>query len=129
MSRRNRWTGLFLVMLSVLISASCATHISSAGAYEGEPGELVVENRGWETVTVYAVRGASALRIGTVSGLSSRTFKLNPAVVGPPGMMQLKAERRISGEAFTSSMFDMSPGTNAQWTIETTARLSHLMVR
>jgi hypothetical protein len=126
MSWRNRRNGLAVALLSLFVSTSCATHLSSPGAYDNGDGELVVQNRGWETVTVYAVRGPAAIRIGAVDGMSTRTFALTPAVVGPPGMIQLKGLRRITGEEFMSSTFDMMPGATAQWTIEANPRLSHL---
>lgn len=129
MSWRSRRIGLSLAMLSLLVCTSCATYVSSAGSYAEPNGELVVDNRGWETVTVFAVRGPVAVRIGSVDGMSTRTFALTPAIVGPAGMMQLKGLRRTSGEEFISTAFDMAPGTQTHWTIESNARLSTLRSR
>jgi hypothetical protein len=128
MSWRNRWTGLSLALISLVASTSCAS-LGPSGAYEPPGTELVVQNRGWENVTVFAVRGPVAIRVGSVDGMSTRTFALTPAILGPGGMIQLKGLRRISGEQFLSTMFDMGPGTSAQWVIETNANLSHVRVR
>jgi hypothetical protein len=126
---RSGRIGQSLAVLSLFAATACATYASTGGGdYAGGNGELVVQNRGWENVTVYAVRGPVAIRIGSVSGLSARTFALTPAILGPGGSMQLKGQRRISGEEFLTPAFDFGPGGNARWVIESTASLSHVMV-
>ena len=126
---RGRRIGLSLAMLSLSAVTACAPAVTGSGAHVRQNSELIVQNRGWENVTVFAVRGPVAIRIGTVDGMSTRTFILTPAILGPGGFMQLRGLRRISGEQFLSHSFDLGPGGNARWIIESTASLSHVMVR
>jgi hypothetical protein len=95
--RRNR---LAACAFAALLAAGCAALGPSSAPYAIERNTLLVQNRGWEDVTVFVVRGETAIRIGVVPGLGSRTFLLPSAVTGPGGGIQLRAQRRISDLAF-----------------------------
>lgn len=129
MVSRLRRTPLITSALFALVAAGCAALGPPGDPYAIERNALVVQNRGWEDVTVFVVRGEAAIRIGVVQGLSSRVFVLPSAVTGSGLTLQLRGQRRITDQAFTSHAFSMQPGEMASWTIEPLPSLSHVIVR
>jgi hypothetical protein len=129
MVSRRRRTKLITSALLVQLLAGCAALGPPIDPYAIERNALVVQNRGWEDVTVFVVRGDAAIRIGVVQGLSSRVFVLPSAVTGSGLTLQLRGQRRITDQAFTSHIFNMQPGERASWTIEPLPSLSHVVVR
>ena len=84
-------------LAAVLLLGGCATAGAPAeGAGPGGDHEIVVENHGWETVRVYAVRDNARLRLGTVTGMNRERFRLKPGMITPQGYLRL-ALRPIAG--------------------------------
>jgi hypothetical protein len=129
MVSRCRHTPLLAIGMAAVLAAGCAALGPPVDPYAIERNALVVQNRGWEDVTVFVMRGEAAIRIGIVQGLSSRVFVLPSSVTGSGLTMQLRGQRRITDQAFTSHVFDMEPGEMASWTIEPVPSLSHVVVR
>jgi hypothetical protein len=129
MVSRRRRIPLLTTALCSLLAAGCAALGPPIDPYAIERNALVVQNRGWEDVTIFVVRGDAAIRIGVVQGLSSRVFVLPSAITGSGLTLQLRGERRITDQAFTSHVFNVQPGEMASWTIEALPSLSHVIVR
>lgn len=124
--RRNR---IIILVACLLLLSGCAALGPAAERYSRERNTLIVQNRGWDNVTVYVVRGEAAIRIGDVQALSSRVFPLPSSVTGSGMPIQLRGLRRLQDEVFTSPAFDVQPGEEVRWTIESHATLSHVFVR
>ena len=117
------------LIASALLLSSCAALGPAAERHSRERNTLLVQNRGWDDVTVYVVRGETDIRVGVVQALSSRMFPLPSSVAGPGTPIRLRGRKRLQDEVFTSHAFNMSPGEVARWTIEALPTLSSLFIR
>ena len=75
-------------------AAACAGH-KSAAVPPPEPVVVIVNNSNYLDVDVFAVRGTSRARVGSVTGLSSATFNV-PAHFTDHGSLQL-LQRSLQG--------------------------------
>lgn len=71
-----------LLSLSLAAAASCGPRIPPGRVDSGPATTLTVDNQGFLDVNVYALRSGTRMRLGTVSGLTTRTFVLPSTVVG-----------------------------------------------
>lgn len=77
---------------SVLLAVACS-RTSKAGEEPSPRAEAAVqvENQNYLDVNVYVVRGGQRLRLGTVTGNSTRMFMLRPDMIGPGFEVQFEA--------------------------------------
>jgi hypothetical protein len=95
--RTTRWITLIVSAFS-LVASACARNAPLAGddSEEGRasatsPLDVVVTNNSAADVKVYAMaESGSPQRLGTVTGLSSTTFKMRRSTI-PEGMLRLAA--------------------------------------
>ncbi|WP_373058210.1 hypothetical protein [Gemmatimonas sp.] len=94
-----------------LFSACGAAKLGGSGSSQGTVA-LVVENRGFADVNLYVVRseGARGVRLGTVNGGATVTFKVRETYLQAGALMQLQA-RAIGGRSsWTSPIISVSMG-------------------
>lgn len=86
-----------------LLSACSLAKLGRRGAPQGTVS-LVAENRGYHDVNVYVVRseGTRGVRLGTVNGGTTVTFKVRDTDLQAGGLLQLQA-RAIGGRSTWSS--------------------------
>ncbi len=75
---------------------------------------VVVENRNWQDVTVYALRGGARVRLGTVTSMQTGRFVLSTEMTGST-QLRLMADPVGSLETFTSEPVRVEPGDQVQW--------------
>ncbi len=75
---------------------------------------VVVENRNWQDVTVYALRGGARVRLGTVTSMQTARFVLSTEMTGST-QLRLMADPVGSLETFTSEPVRVEPGDQVQW--------------
>jgi hypothetical protein len=116
---------LSLAALALLLGA-CAPAATTlrAGAMPSEAVMLQVRNENWADATVYLVREGVGIRLGTVAGLSTRSFRLSSAHIGAGHSMALRMETRLPHAAFTSSLFNVRPGQRIEYRFEASPRPS-----
>lgn len=79
---------LILALLALLVVK--ASPLSAQ--YERErPGHamVVIENHNWSDVVVYAVRGATRMRLGTVTAIHKNTFYVPPTMLHDGTLVRL----------------------------------------
>lgn len=83
---------------------------------EPEPLEVVVvvENRNWQDVTVYALRGGARVRLGTVTSMQTARFVLSTEMTRST-QFRLMADPVGSSQTFTSDPVRVEPGDQVQW--------------
>ncbi|MFQ5889023.1 MAG: hypothetical protein ACE5JR_03110 [Gemmatimonadota bacterium] len=125
--RRERLALLWPAALALagVTALGCASGRPEPPAAEGEeapatePTRIVVENANVLDVTVYAVRGGTVVRLGTVSAKTTAAFNL------PPIFQQTAAELRFlvdpvgSTAAFLSDQVHVQPGDDLELDVKT----------
>jgi len=111
----------------VIDTAACAPHHGSAAAPPPEPVEVTVNNSNYLDVDVFAVRGTSRSRIGSVTGLSSATFLL-PAHHAADGNLQLLVDPIGSNATYLTDKIAVNPGQHVELTVTAVLRMSSYAV-
>lgn len=103
----------FLPLLVLSLVAACATG-SRGGAAAGEVETFVtVENRSWNQVVVYAVRGgAQRLRIGSVPATTNQELKLPRGLVNGATQLRFIVDPIGGSAAPVSHEITVYPGDN-----------------
>jgi len=116
----DRSRALVALLALFLLPACAAPRASGGGAWE--PGQstqepratIRVENRSWNEVTVYAIRSTQRVRLGNVSGVSTRTFTIPQGMVGLGATLRFQADPLGSDRAPISQEIHVSPGDQVQ---------------
>lgn len=123
---RHRWMTVLLAV-SLIDIVACKGPPPSTGASPLQPTLVTVRNDNWLDAVVYAVRGASRVRLGTVSGLSTTTLKA-PTSYAPDGTFQLLVDPIGSTTVFMTDGFVVSPGQRVELSIAPSLRMSSVAV-
>lgn len=111
----------------VIDTAACAPHHGSAAPPPPEPVEVTVNNSNYLDVDVFAVRGTSRSRIGSVTGLSSATFLL-PVHYAADGNLQLLVDPIGSNATYLTDKIAVNPGQHVELTVTAVLRMSSYAV-
>ena len=107
-------------------AAACASHHASA-ALPLEPVVVIVNNSNYLDVDVFAVRGGSRTRVGSVTGLSSATFNV-PAHYALNGTLQLLVDPIGSDATYLTDKIAVGPGQQLELTVAAVLRMSSYSV-
>jgi hypothetical protein len=133
--RSTRWIAAIVAALSFAASG-CARNATLAGddSEEGRarpvsPLDVVVTNNNFADVKVYAIAEAGTpLRLGTVTGLTSATFKLRRAMF-PGGILRLVAVPIAGYGVAQSGMLQVTNAREAGFTVQSNITSSFGLVR
>ncbi len=75
---------------------------------------VLVDNRNWQDVTIYALRGGLRVRLGTVTSMQTARFVLSTEMTGST-RLRLMADPVGSLGTFTSEPLRVEPGDQVQW--------------
>ena len=123
---RNRRAALS----AFLVLASCAPAATqTATSAPPEPGiSLTVANQNWLDVTVYAIRGATRIRIGQVTGNGTAQLRI-PRHLLVAGQVRLMADPIGSNELYISEPISVDPDQRLQLTVAPAVNMSSYAVR
>ena len=107
-------------------AAACAGH-KSAAVPPPEPLVVIVNNSNYLDVDVFAVRGTSRARVGSVTGLSSATFNV-PAHFTDHGSLQLLVDPIGSNATYLTDKIAVGPGQQLELTVAAILRMSSYSV-
>jgi len=121
----RRW--LLVACLTLPFAAGCYRR-TKGGEVEGEI-TLEVENRNYLDVAIYAVQGGGRIRVGEVTGTSTKSFviELNRVAVG--GEVRFMADPIGSNRTWTTEPLHVYAGQTIELTIESDVRRSTLSIR
>jgi len=83
-------TRAFLLLLAAL-ATSCVPRTGPESVAPETRATLRVDNQSFNDVNIYALRSGTRMRIGTVTGLTTRTFVLPKTLVGTGTRVQFIA--------------------------------------
>ena len=114
---------IFAALAGLMIgTGACATHHGS-GAPAPERVAVTVKNTNWMDMDVFAVRGGTRARVGSVTGLTTATLHV-PTSFAPDGILQFMVDPIGSDGAYVTEKISVSPGQRIELTIGTVLRMS-----
>jgi hypothetical protein len=122
---RQKWIAVLLAGFLVEGAACAGRHTSKTSP--SEETVVVVRNGNWLDAVVYAVRGATRIRLGSVTGLNTTTFKF-PTNYSPDGTFQLLVDPIGSSTVYMSNDFVVTPGQHVELSIAPALSMSTVAV-
>lgn len=121
---------LVLALVVAIAGASACRSASPYDVEDAQPGNvtLTVRNNNFNDVDVYAVSSGLATRIGTVTGNSSASFRLNPTLVSATDFRIVATPIGGNGRA-TTGPISVTPGQTIEFTIGPVLSQSTVSVR
>ena len=114
---------------ALLLLAACAPAAKNGTAVAPSSDVyLTVENQNWLDVSIYALRGASRMRIGQVTGNGSAQLKI-PSSVIVSGQVRLMADAIGSNERYVTDIIAVDPDQRVQLMVAPAMRMSSYAVR
>jgi hypothetical protein len=104
-------------------AGACATNHGSGAAQPPERVTVTVKNTNWMDMNVFAVRGTTRSRVGSVTGLTTATLHV-PTNLAPDGILQFMVDPIGSDGAYVTERISVSPGQRIELTIGTVLRMS-----
>ncbi|HET7275637.1 MAG TPA: hypothetical protein VFI91_10780 [Longimicrobiaceae bacterium] len=103
------------VLLFLALLPACAGNKAGDDARRQQPATTVrVDNRNWLDMNVYVVQGSRQVRLGTVTGLSTRVFEIPANLVFGVASLRFVADP-IGGDASpVSQAITVEPGGQVQ---------------
>jgi hypothetical protein len=95
----------------------------------GNTATVRVTNNNWADMNVYAERGGMRLRLGTVTTMATRAFKLPRTLMNGNGNVRLVADPIGSRESHVTSPVQVWPGQTVAFRIENHIAISSITVR
>lgn len=126
-------TGLALTALLMAPSGAAGQKANEGDAFDEvttpakKPIRLYVQNNNWLDVNVYAVRGSTRFRLGTVRSNAGTFFELPSHVTGNGFTVQLQVSP-IGRRGSVTETVQISPGDIVEWQIQNSLNLSSLSV-
>lgn len=111
---RNTAISAVVVALCLEGCATAATSRDIGRIYAPVGATLTISNMTTLPVSIYLRRAAVDVELGTVQGLSSRTFEVDARVTTTAGELQLEARDRRGG-ALRSDTFTLGTKRIAAW--------------
>lgn len=101
---------------------------TSNGSERAEPTTLRVTNYNWQDVIVYASRGSSRMRLGTVTSMNTSTFRVPQMMMASPEQFRLVVRPIGSTEGWQSPEMMLHNGDQLQASVQNSLGLSSVMV-
>lgn len=128
---RKGWT----LFATIAVAVVCAGGVGCAGSssYPGVEAApeawttVEVTNNNWSDVKVYALRGASKFRLGSVNSFSTQRLRV-PAVAVATNELRLRVEIIGSRAAYTTEPFLIGSGATISWVINAHLPLSRVAI-
>jgi hypothetical protein len=120
MERSSILTGLAALVIG---GGACATHHGAGAAPPPERVSVTVKNTNWMDMDVFAVRGSTRSRVGSVTGLTTATFRV-PANFAPDGVLQFMVDPIGSDGTYMTERISVSPGQRVELTIGSVLRMT-----
>lgn len=101
---------------------------TSGAAREARTATVVVENRNWSDMTVYAVHGGMRYRLGTVTSMTTARFRLPERSMVTTQALRLVADPIGSSTGYVSQGVQVYPGQQVAFTIQNHLAISSVAV-
>jgi len=119
------------IALVVGETASCARATGSPQRDLLRTGAALIEVRNdqFDDCVIYLIRGGTPIPLGIAPGLSRRTFRVDPGLLGEGGGVVLGGGKRGGTIERVTSPFDLPQSRIASWVVRTGNRVEQPIVR
>ncbi len=120
---------------ALLIAVSASACAANTGAASGplppmqETASVHVTNSNWADMNVYAYRGGTRVRLGTVTTMATRVFSIPRALMNGDGDVRLVADPIGSRQSHVAPPVQVWPGQTVVFRIENQVAISSVSVR
>ena len=113
------------------VTAGCAHAGAAAHRDLLRTGAALIEVRNdqFEDCVIYLIRGGTPVPLGVAPGLSRRTFRVDPALLGEGGGVVLGGGKRGGAVERVTSPFDLPQARIASWVVRAGNRVEQPIVR
>jgi hypothetical protein len=123
----------FIPAAALVFVAACAPGATMDGSADPEvksatPASVTVRNNNWLDLVIYVVNGTQRQRLGTVTALSTGSFRI-PSVAMGNGQVRLYADPIGSNEGFLTETVTVQPGQRLALDVGQNLSISFLAVR
>ncbi len=118
-----------LLVLALLLAACVGRAPRSQPAPQEQPVTVLMLNRNWATVNVYAVRDGSWSRLGMVTTNASAQARLPSWAVTGAGSVRLKVEAIGSRETYVTDPILVAAGQQITLTVQPALRMTSWAVQ
>lgn len=87
-----------------------------------------VENNNWSNMTVYLLRGTTRYRLGMVTSMTSRVFRVPPSLMGGVSDVRLMVDPLGSHQTFTTPNIQVNPGEEIEFNVQNHLAISSVSV-
>ncbi len=115
--------GLALATFALPVTSD-ATPPVVEDSVRAEAVQIRVVNHNWHDMRIYAVVNGRSLRLGTVTGASSKTLKIRKSLVGFVADLELVAQGIGSRSEIYRARIQVSPGDVLEFRVENSIGLS-----
>ena len=117
-----------LLAAGAMAACASATQRAVSDPETSPPVEVVIRNRHWHDVRIFALRDGQRHRIGTVTAALTHRFALPPRLLESGRVVRLVAVAAGSRAAITSEVLRVHPGQRIEWTLESDLERSSVAV-
>lgn len=123
-----------LLAAALWAAPACGPAASSGDGEQPAPRAettVRVDNHNWSDVAVYVVRTGTdtEVRLGTVTSMTQRRFKVPHSVLPDGGAVRLIADPIGSDSRYVTPPVQVNPGQHVNWRVENRLNLSSVSVR
>jgi hypothetical protein len=97
--------------------AACGGHQSDVSPQPEDQTTVEVQNQGFNDMVIYALDGTQRIRLGTVTGNSTRTFTIPEHLAGRGGTLRFLADPIGGSRSPVSEEMNVQPGDHVSITI------------
>ena len=116
----------------IVLATGCAGQGTAGGSgsprQRPEAATVVVSNNNWMDMSIYLVRAGTSIRLGAVTSMETRRFRL-PLLAAGASDNALRAEPIGSRTTHTSEPLVIGPGDELEWRLEANLAHSSIHVR
>ena len=118
------------MLLTTSTITACSAK-SGEGDEGAEPQELIVsvtvENRNFQDMNIFVIRGSSRVRLGMVASMSTQTFRMRSEMMRST-QVRLVADPIGVFETYESEILRIEPGDQIKWTLSASLTNSAIFV-
>ena len=117
-------------LMAFLLSACASGSSPQSGPAPsiGESAMVRVSNNNWADMNVYMVRSGMRVRLGTVTTMGTRSFRVPKSLMNASGELRLVADPIGSQDVHVSQPVQVWPGQTVQFKIENHLAISSVAV-
>ena len=118
----------FVLVLAAALSA-CAGRAPAGQPAPPEPVSVLIENRNWATVNVFAVRDGSWSRLGVIQTNGKERARLPSWALSGTGLVRLKVETIGTRETYITDPILAASGQEITLYVQPALRMTSWMVQ